>query len=70
MPDDPAIVRRSEESGGTRVPPVVFSSQHAARFGPRAYTPQQAEVIERTVRARRALRVSPLPLDVEGERDE
>jgi len=44
-------------------PPVVFSSQYAARFGPRTYTPAQAEVIELAVRTRRPLRVPLLPLD-------
>jgi len=44
-------------------PPVGFPSQYAARFGPRAYTPAQAEVIQLAVRTRRPLRVPLLPLD-------
>jgi len=44
-------------------PPVEHSSQHAMRFGPRAYTPRQAQVIDLAVRQRRPLSVPPLQLD-------
>jgi hypothetical protein len=40
-----------------------FESQEAMRAGPRAYTPDQAEVITQTVRTRRPLPESPLPVD-------
>ena len=44
-------------------PPIVYSSQHAMRFGERTYTPRQADVIDLAVRTRRPLSVPPLPLD-------
>lgn len=44
-------------------PPIVYSSQHAMRFGERTYTPRQAEVIDLAVERRRPLSVPPLPLD-------
>jgi hypothetical protein len=42
---------------------TTFESQDAMRFGPRAYTPQQAEVIHLAVRQRRSLPADPLPSD-------
>ncbi len=44
-------------------PPVRHPSQHAMRFGPRAYTPRQAKVIDLAVRSRRPLSAPPLQLD-------
>lgn len=43
----------------------VFESQDAMRFGPRAYTPEQADVVHLAVRERKPLKVAPLPLDAE-----
>jgi hypothetical protein len=42
---------------------VAYESQQAMRFGPRSYTPAQAEVIKLAVQERKPLRVAPLPLD-------
>ena len=44
-------------------PPIMYSSQHAMRFGEQTYTPRQAEAIDSAVRTRRPLRVPPLPID-------
>ena len=41
---------------------------HELKFGPRSYTPEQAEVIERSVRERRPLDAPALPLEpAEGQ---
>jgi hypothetical protein len=44
-------------------PVDTFESQDAMRFGPRSYTPEQADVIRLAVSERRPLKVAPLPLD-------
>jgi hypothetical protein len=44
---------------------VSFDSQEAMRFGPRGYTPEQAEIIRSATRNRRPLHVAPVPLDDE-----
>jgi hypothetical protein len=46
-------------------PTELFESQDAMRFGTRAYTSDQAEVIRLAVSERTPLRVAPLPLDDE-----
>jgi hypothetical protein len=44
-------------------PVETFGSQDAMRFGPRAYTPEQANVIRLAMSERRPLKVAPLPLN-------
>lgn len=44
---------------------VPFDSQDAMRFGARAYTADQAEVIQLATRVRKPLRIAALPLDDE-----
>jgi hypothetical protein len=44
---------------------VSFDSQDAMRFGARAYTTDQADVIQLATRDRKPLRVAALPLDDE-----
>jgi hypothetical protein len=44
---------------------ISFDSQDSMRFGPRAYTREQAEVIQLATQNRRPLRVAALPLDDE-----
>lgn len=45
------------------VPVVTFETQDQMRFGPRTYTPDQAEVIHLATRQRRPLPADPLPFD-------
>ncbi|MEX2447622.1 MAG: hypothetical protein WD404_02630 [Solirubrobacterales bacterium] len=45
------------------VPVVSFETQEALRFGPRTYTPEQADVIHLAVRQRKPLATDPLPFD-------
>ena len=42
---------------------TVFESQDAMRFGPRTYTPEQAEVIHLVRHQRKPLPADPLPSD-------
>jgi len=44
---------------------IYFDSQDSMRFGPRAYTSDQADVIRLATQNRRPLRVAALPLDDE-----
>lgn len=45
------------------VPVLSFESQDDLRFGPRTYTPEQAEVIHLAARQRRPLPADSLPFD-------
>lgn len=53
------------DSGFTEmdIPVVPFETQEALRFGPRAYTAEQADVIHLAVRQRKPLATDPLPFD-------
>jgi hypothetical protein len=45
------------------VPVVSFDSQDDLRFGPRSYTPEQAQVIDLAARQRKPLPADSLPFD-------
>lgn len=45
------------------VPVIAFETQDDLRFGPRTYTPEQAEVIHLAARQRKPLPADSLPFD-------
>ena len=65
--DAPFDLSPSVESEGEftemEAPVTSFASRDQMRFGPRTYTPEQAEVIHLALRRRKPLPADPLPFD-------
>jgi hypothetical protein len=61
--DFSSSVESDEEFTEMEIPIARFASQDEMRFGPRTYTPEQAEVIHLALRQRRSLPGDPLPFD-------